>query len=712
LDRRIRTTHPNLHKFSGLVNVTAVRSERLFGKGSRNNFINFFGAMVGGLIRTVDILPKAIGGIMDFGASISSAFKGAGGGLSGVFSGLGAFAKGMAPLAAGLAAVVLGVVALNAVLAPLAVLLSSATALVFAFAGSLAFAASAGAVALLGTLLPLAAGIGIVVGGFLALDDAQKKVLKNDFKPVLNAFKGLGDIAADNVFGNTAKQAGQLKRVVDGLAPATRRISVAVRDVFDEWVAGLDSPGFRGFRDEVGLAIPGMMRKLGRITSQALGGLGGFFVAAIPLINRFLDWLDRVTLRFQNFTNSAEGRTKLEDFFERAGDSASTLGDFFDRALTLLGRLLSGGKDTGDDLFQSMADNMQRLIDYIDTHPDSLQQWFDDAKKLATNLGDAAIEAGKLIDELDSPRAQKFMNELVRIVGGIAKALRITHFWSQRVMDGLVNMVSPFLTAGRVGVRAFGLTVEAARRLASWIGTVAGRINERFTNALSRLPGTAARNLGAVVNWFRGVPGRIGGALASIASVTAAHFADAAARAIAQGQRIVNWFRGLPGRIGSATAGIRAYLAERFDAAVAYVAGIPARIVSLFSGLGSRIMSAIGRVDIGSLIDIPNPGGGVPFIPNMASGGIVQGAWGRGVVRRLGENGAEAVVPLDRDLNRVDPAVRALSAIAQGLVPGMASGGVVGVGKTIDVGGITVVSGADPAAVAQELVNDLVGLGY
>jgi hypothetical protein len=67
--------------------------------------------------------------------------------------------------------------------------------------------------------------------------------------------------------------------------------------------------------------------------------------------------------------------------------------------------------------------------------------------------------------------------------------------------------------------------------------------------------------------------------------------------------------------------------------------------------------------------------------PGTAVGGVFSGQRGIGVIRRIAEAGAEAVVPLNRALSQVDPSVRALSAIAQGKVPGMASGGVVGGGS-------------------------------
>lgn len=94
-------------------------------------------------------------------------------------------------------------------------------------------------------------------------------------------------------------------------------------------------------------------------------------------------------------------------------------------------------------------------------------------------------------------------------------------------------------------------------------------------------------------------------------------------------------------------------------------------------------------------------------IPKTATGGTFYGAQ----TRIIGEAGPEAVVPLNRPLNQVDPSVRALSAVAQGLVPtpAMASGGVVGGGdsRTIifEAGAIVVEAAEDPRQTAYDVLD-------
>jgi hypothetical protein len=95
-----------------------------------------------------------------------------------------------------------------------------------------------------------------------------------------------------------------------------------------------------------------------------------------------------------------------------------------------------------------------------------------------------------------------------------------------------------------------------------------------------------------------------------------------------------------------------------------------------------------------------------------ASGGILAGG-ARHII--AGEAGPEAIVPLNRPLNQVDPAVRALSAFAQGFsqIP-MAAAGAVATGEatpmnqrilSIQPGAIVVQGVTAPESTASMVVN-------
>lgn len=100
-----------------------------------------------------------------------------------------------------------------------------------------------------------------------------------------------------------------------------------------------------------------------------------------------------------------------------------------------------------------------------------------------------------------------------------------------------------------------------------------------------------------------------------------------------------------------------------------------------------------------------NYGQFTPALPRTAVGGTFHGAQ----ARIIGEAGPEAVVPLRRPLGQVDPSVRWLSAIAQGMAPPMASGGIGGAGTTVifEPGAIVVEEAGDPRATALEVADEV-----
>jgi phage-related protein len=126
---------------------------------------------------------------------------------------------------------------------------------------------------------------------------------------------------------------------------------------------------------------------------------------------------------------------------------------------------------------------------------------------------------------------------------------------------------------------------------------------------------------------------------------------------------------------------------------------------------------------IQAIIDIINRLNRTPLTPkgysNVVVGGIPQAAGGinwnaeGGIANSLrwlnsgnivGESGPEAIVPLMRALNQVDPSVRPLAAFAQGLVPEGWGGHRV----TVEAGAIVVSGVSNPEAAAGAMLDRLV----
>jgi phage-related protein len=144
------------------------------------------------------------------------------------------------------------------------------------------------------------------------------------------------------------------------------------------------------------------------------------------------------------------------------------------------------------------------------------------------------------------------------------------------------------------------------------------------------------------------------------------------------------------------------FLGDVFNNIFSGISSVVNGVISTFNRLVSIIRNAASIVSnfMGSV------GGAIGGFFGFASGGLVVGPT-RALV---GEAGPEAIVPLKRNLSQVDPAVRGLSAIAQGKqVPSMGNGGVVGAGRVVNIaeGAVRITGSLDPQRTAVAVLNRL-----
>lgn len=738
LNRRLRRSNPTIDRTTISIGKFADGVGKAFGRGARNNAINLFGSMARGMVNLLSLGPRLIG----FFASIANSakiafdetFRVTGSVFRSSLAGVTAVLETGGVAIAGLA---VAVGALVLVAGPLVAIMLGLVGAATALASSLGFALVAALGAVAGLILPLVAGIGVAIAAFKGLDDQAKKALKADFKPVTKELQGLAEAASKILFKDMGPQAEQLRDALSGLQPITEAIAGALRSVFDSFVDGIASPGFQYFVDHMTKFIPDAIESIGEIMKNTFGGIGGLLLGLKPITREFLEWLEGVTQEFSEWANSKKGRQEIREFFDRAAESAKAFGGFVEDAWGFVKQLLNDSKDTGDSIWTTIGDQLAKWDQFLKDNPDAVGDFFREAEETATQVGRMIEQIAGLIDLLDSPRSRNIGQTIIGLIGGamtlLGAAIQGALIQVNAVIDLVPRLEEPFRNFGeRVGgfffnvpqqiasalsgvggriFSAFQVGVERVRPVATQIvgvfGGIAGRIVAPLAGVGARIAGQiqpsvpgAQRIAGQIVGFFTALPGRIGGAVSSVHGRIVSAF-DRAPGAIAGFvTQIIGHFARVGAGIGAAMAGVYAAITAPFDAAVSAVAALPGQIVSMFSGLGARILAAIGNIVIRPTVQMPG-------IPGLAAGGLTSGP----MVALIGEAGREAVVPLDRPLDQVDPSVRWLSAIAQGITP-MASGGVGG-GKTIDASGWTIVSPTkDPAAVASEVVNRLVATGY
>jgi Flp pilus assembly pilin Flp len=230
---------------------------------------------------------------------------------------------------------------------------------------------------------------------------------------------------------------------------------------------------------------------------------------------------------------------------------------------------------------------------------------------------------------------------------------------------------------------------------------IAGLINPtpgRIRSILSKLPGIGRTISAGLSNAFSTVKTKVSGFLSGVPGRVRSILAPLGGIARSAATSIGNAFSGIVGKIAGHFSGVASAIGSHLSGAAGAARNAASDIVSAFAGLAGRIVNAVGSIVLHPHISWPSL-----HIPGTATGGVFEGLRGVGVPRTVGEAGPEAVVPLHRPLSQVDPSVRILSAIAQGKVPGMASGGIAGAGRVVS---------ADPGAVSQRLLDKIVAAAY
>lgn len=789
---------------------------RIFGKGSRNDALNMFG----GIMSMSGRLPAVL-------ARLGSSFAGVGdkikemvssGDISGMLKGIGG---GVGALVAAAAAIKVMV----SLMSVLGAAVSLTTGLVLALAGSLGFALVAGIGAVAGALVPLAAGLGVAALAMAGLD--KKSGVMKDLK---KEWEGLQKTAATAVFGKDLGGLKSLQGVLKAIEPLVKTVGEALGGLLRQFGKATGTKEFAKMISDIGDAIGPMVTKLGGIGGTFLQGIGQAFIAAEPVINKFLGFLQDVADSFLNLSKGGD-KSALAGIFDEGAKSAKIIWDLVKNVGKAILVLFSAGKDTGDNIFAGLAEKAQELVKWL-TSPDgqkALKQWFADAQKLAGAIGDVVLKVIKFIDALDTPESRAKLLLILDIIGKIISALtwlvNTTNAWTTKFFQMLASVISFMkgvweafiswnegmparLEAAWASVTGFfqglwtGIATTAAaiwngiingvsaawQRLVmrageakagvmgAWAGVVAfftgignsiatawgnatGRLKQRMNEAklaivaafagikakISAVPGqiagvftglagkviTKAGNLASafarwvsslagkakstvtsVISAFSGLAGKVIAKAGSLASKFASWLASIPGKAKTAANNVVNAFAGVAGKIISKMGSLADKLAGWGRSAVSKAKGVANDIVSAFKGLASRIVQAIGTI----IPKIKMPSIKVPTVvakvitPKKAAGGIVNGAQ----VVTVGEAGPEAIVPLNRALSRVDPAVRALSAYAQGLsLAGSANNAGPSIGRQIDVGGITInTPSEDPRAVASEVVARMTYAAY
>lgn len=571
----------------------------------------------------------------------------------------------------------------------------------------LSSAAGAGLLVLGGAATAALVGVGGLVGAF-AIFARDMEDIPEGLRGAAQAFKDLSiplkeaqDVLASRAFANGEESFRKIGEVIRTLTPSLGVLGDSINNIvtkFADWAASAD-----GVR-----LLSGLIEKSGPIFEKLLDVVGKLGTALLEAFNNpkfqkaiddMLTGIGKMFDTFGNFVRSDEFGTWIEN-------TGIIMGKF--------GDLIGGLSDMINDLVTPEA--YKRTGAFLDNLTESLPG-LTGLLEVIGELDPFGILAQGLSELL--PALQPLF-DLLEPIGSIVRDLLIGAFEQLHL---ILLPLAPILEVFAIGFQIAALALQkwleyltpfwdTLQTLGAAIATAGDTIwtklepafNDLFDTIIELLP--TADEFTAWINEY---------AIPAIEKF-AEWLGDEGAKAI---ETFAKWLKDdavpamkdfwewLANKVWPAVKDASVVLGNAISAFMRFASGVnlalsimtsPIRFaIDLFNKLASAASIAMGKAGAAKAV------GGT--LPKTAKGGLFNGAQ----ARIIGEAGAEAVVPLNRPLGQVDPSVRWLSAIAQGMKPPMASGGVSGGGRSIlvEAGAIVVQEAGSGLATSVEVLDRL-----
>lgn len=425
---------------------TGDRIGKAFGKGARNDFVNLFGSLVGGMAKFAATAPVKLFGAMSEAVGESRET------FTNLTSAVGKNGMQMSKMGAIIPSLMAGVSSLGASLAG-----AGATFI----AVSVAVSALASAISLLG-------GLVVILGQAIYLSLAAPLVA---LVPNIVAF-GAGALVAAGAIAKWAENSGPLKRAMsdisdeldkvavkikpaaDGLAEffgeagssLVRRFGDSVQTVLTDLYKKLNDPSMDKFYSKWGVSMPKIFESLGSAISSFTVGLTAFFAPILPYAEKLADAIERTADRFAKWAKSAEGQNAIKDWMDDAWQTAKDLWSGLRDIGSALGNIFGAATGEGKNFAKWLRDIGERFERWSESEEGrkEIAQWLKDAEKFGKGLWKVIVLLGKAFDALDSPSGRAALHLFVaglQGMGAAALALATVMNWVTSAVMGYLGKV-------------------------------------------------------------------------------------------------------------------------------------------------------------------------------------------------------------------------------------------------------------------------------
>lgn len=409
---------------------------RVFGKGSRNNFLNFFGSVMANAF-------APLRGIAELGARAVAQV----GQLAGVFSQARAAGSSFAAalgqvgtkIGAGLvrflpalvAAVLAAAAAIPMLVSGLWLLVAALTAL----AGGVVMGLLGGLVALGPAVVALGAAIGagsLLFSRFRVEGSKAAEALDSIKKSWEKVARSVED-EADSIAMHFAEAFEPLAE--EHLGPIFKGTMRALDGVVQHFGSVFNNPQMSAVLDQWETKIPTIVSGFGNGLNNMLAGLVHFFTPILDFTVKLSGNFESMMENFRGWAASAEGQSSIKRWMEDAWKSASDLWGILQEVGKALFTILDfGNQDAGGTMLEKIKSKLVEFNDWLKSpsNRQTIKQWFEDGLEVAGDLKDIIGDIFKALKELDTPEGRdnfKKMLELAKslstVVIGIAKGLAV-----------------------------------------------------------------------------------------------------------------------------------------------------------------------------------------------------------------------------------------------------------------------------------------------
>jgi hypothetical protein len=575
-----------------------------------------------------------------------------------------------------------------------------------------------------------AVGTGVLIAALQDLN-GELEDLPAAIQPAAAAWQALGDefgLLQDLIQETALKDAvgdfESLRATVEALRPAFEIVAESVGRVIGIFADGI-APGTQGFQNLYDLiaASGPIFETLASAASTFFQALGNVFVASIPFVEAFAGHLSDLAYRFLEWTNSVEGQNALQEWFENGVTIMSALEPLIGAVADALAGLVTPETvaitveflGTLTELAPILGEFLLALaqLDVFGLIAELLLAVFIAIQPLLP----AFAEFGRILSEGISMALMQLGPLLAQLMESLAPILPIIAELAVQLLMALLPALPPLIDA-------FVMLIDAIIPLLPSISELAVYLAEWLVEAIVTLIPILIPLIESFVNLLQMIEPIMPVILVLI---RVALFPLMAAIQLLSPilEFLIDLFITIldPIRkiLGPITENEEAFntfreatadLEGQMDAFEGMIQGWGDAVGGVLGGVSDAIAGVIGWfqdlfAEAAKPVPVPTGGSGAPSGSGRPGGRMAVGGLVTSETRAtIGEAGAEMVVPLQRPLSQVDPAVRQVAAFAQGRLPG--GGGTSSIGKQVNFGeGSIVVQSpvSDGTIVAEQVVD-------